>query len=177
MRQIVGIGPVISAGILAHLEVPRPTAGHINSFVGWAAADQKPWKAGQVRPFNVQLKTICWHAGQSFMKLSNREDCFYGRKYRERKAFEQIMSDTGKRVETAKEWLPRFGKDTPTYKHYAEGRLPPSQIDARARRWAVKLFLSHMNEVWLIRTGQASPRPYVIDHKGHVDYIPPPIPA
>jgi hypothetical protein len=177
MRQVVGIGPVISAGLLAHLEQPRPTVGKIYAFIGWAAADQKPWKTGELRPFNTQLKTICWHAGQSFMKLSNRDDCFYGKKYRERKAFEQMMSDTGQRVETAKEWLNRFHTSTPTYKCYAEGKLPPSQIDGRARRYAVKLFLSHMNEVWLIRTGQASPVPYPIGHLHHVDYISPPIPA
>ena len=177
MREIVGIGPVIAAGILANLEKPRPTAGKIYAFAGLAAEGQKPWKSGEKRPYNVQLKTLCWHAGQSFMKLSGRPDCFYGRLYRERKLYEQRLNDEGKREATAKEWLPRVGKTTEAFKHYSSGRLPPSQVDGRARRWAVKIFLSHMNEVWLIRTGQPVPAPFAIGRLGHVDYIPPPIPA
>lgn len=177
MRQIVGIGPVISAGLLAHLEGPRPTVGKIYAFAGLAADGQKPWSRGEKRPYNTQLKTICWHAGQSFMKLAAREDCFYGHLYRERKAFEQKMSDEGKRTDTAKEWLPRVGKTTQAYTHYAAGHLPPSQIDARARRYAVKLFLSHMNEVWLTKLGQEPAKPFAIARLGHGDYIPPPIPA
>lgn len=176
MRQVVGIGPVISAGILAHLEKPRPTVGKIYAFAGIAGDGQKPWKAGEKRPYNTQLKTICWHAGQSFMKFSGRDDCFYGKIYRERKAFEQRMNDEGKRTETAAEWLPRVGKTTEAYKHYAAGRLPPSQIDARSRRVAVKLFLSHVNEVWLIRLGLPVPAPFAIGRQGHSDYIAPPYP-
>ena len=183
MRQIVGIGPVISAGILAHLETPRPTAGRIYAFAGLAADGQKPWERGEKRPYNVQLKTLCWHAGQSFMKLAAHQneqgeyDCFYGQHYRRRKAFEQKMSDEGRRADIAKGWLPRVGETTEAYKHYAAGRLPPSQIDGRARRWAVKMFLSHMNEVWLARTGQKPAAPFSIARQGHADYIPPPIPA
>lgn len=177
MRQIVGIGPVISAGLLAYLEEPRPTVGKIYAFAGLAADGQKEWKANEKRPYSVQLKTICWHAGQSFMKFSGREDCFYGRLYRKRKEFEQRMSDEGKRAEQAVQWLSRVRKTTEAYQHYAAGRLPPSQIDGRARRWAVKIFLSHMNEVWLTRLGRPVPAPFSIAHGGHVDYIPPPIPA
>lgn len=176
MRQIVGIGPVISAGLLAHLEDPRPTAGKIYAFAGLAADGQKKWEKGEKRPYNAQLKTLCWHAGQSFMKLAGRDDCYYGKLYRERKAFEQRMSDEGKRATTATEWLPRVGKTTQAYGHYAAGRLPPSQIDGRARRYAVKLFLSHMNEVWLIKLGRPVPAPFAIGRLGHVDYIPPPYP-
>jgi hypothetical protein len=112
--------------------------------------------------------------GQSFMKLSNRDDCYYGKIYRKRKAFEQHMSDTGQRAAAAAQWLPRVGKTTQAYGHYAAGRLPPSQIDARARRYAVKLALSHLNEVWLIKLGRPVPAPFAIGRLGHTDYIPPP---
>jgi hypothetical protein len=142
-----------------------------------AADGQKLWKASEKRPYNVALKTLCWHAGQSFMKLAARDDCFYGRIYRERKAFEQRMSDSGQRSDTAKQWLTRVGKHTEAYKHYDAGHLPPSQIDGRARRYAVKMFLSHMNEIWLQKLGLPVPAPFSVAHQGHVDYIPPPIPA
>jgi hypothetical protein len=173
MRGIVGIGPVISAGMLAHLEGPRPTAGKIYAFAGLAADGQKPWKSGEKRPYNVQLKTLCWHAGQSFMKLAARPDCFYGHLYRQRKEFEQRMSDEGKRAATAAEWLPRVGRTTEAFKHYSAGKLPPSQIDGRARRYAVKIFLSHINEVWLKKLGMPVPAPFAIGRLGHTEYIPP----
>lgn len=174
MRRVVGIGPVISAGIIAHLETPRETVGKIYQFAGIAGADQKPWKKGELRPYNTRLKTIQWHAGQSFMKFSGREDCFYGHLYRKRKDFEVMMSETGQRAETAKEWLPRVGKATDAYKHYSAGHLPPSQLDGRARRYAVKIFLSHMNEIWLERTGQPIRKPFPLEKLGHSGYIPPP---
>lgn len=177
MRQVVGIGPVISAGILANLETARDTAGKVYAFAGIAGDGQKEWKRGEKRPYNARLKVVCWHAGQSFMKLSNRPDCFYGQHYRKRKAFEQAMSDSGQRTETAAQWLPRVKKTTEAFKHYSAGRLPPSQIDGRARRYAVKLFLSHVNEVWLVKLGRKPPAPFAIGRLGHGGYIPPPYPA
>lgn len=177
MRDIVGIGPVISAGLLANLEEPRSTVGQIYAFAGLAADGQKPWEKGEKRPYNVRLKTVCWHAGQSFMKLANHPDCYYGKFYRQRKEFEQKMSDSGQRAETAAQWLPRIkNKKSPTWGHYSEGHLPPSQIDGRARRYAVKLFLSHMNEEWLRRLGREVPKPFALARLNHVDYIPPPPP-
>jgi hypothetical protein len=38
----------------------------------------KKWEKGQKRPFNADLKTLFWKIGQSFMKFSNVEACFYG---------------------------------------------------------------------------------------------------
>jgi hypothetical protein len=176
MRQIVGVGPVISAGILANLETPRPTAGKVYAFAGLAADGQKEWKPKTKRPYNQRLKTCCWHAGQSFMKFAGRDDCFYGKLYRERKAFEQRMSDEGKRTEVAAQWVTRVGKQTEAFKHYSAGHLPPSQIDGRARRWAVKIFLSHVNECWNVRLGNKVVAPFALAHLGHADYIAPPIP-
>ncbi len=53
--------------------------------------------------------------------------------------------------------------------------LPPNHIHSRARRWAVKLFLSHAHFVghWLT-TKQLAPNPYPIEFCGHAHVIPPP---
>jgi hypothetical protein len=53
--------------------------------------------------------------------------------------------------------------------------LPPAHIHARAKRFAVKLFLSHYWEVlyWLHHKKEP-PKPYAIQHLGHADYIAPP---
>ena len=53
--------------------------------------------------------------------------------------------------------------------------LPPAHIDARARRWAVKLFLSHLHERWYeSHYGEKPPKPFAIAQLGHAHQIHPP---
>ena len=60
----IGIGPVLAAGLLAHIDITRaPTVGHIWSFAG-LNPDAK-WEKGQKRPWNARLKTLCWKVGDS----------------------------------------------------------------------------------------------------------------
>lgn len=171
MREIVGLGPVISAGFLAHLDIKRaPTVGHFWRFAGLDPTQS--WEKGQRRPWNAKLKTLCWKAGQSFMKFSGRDDCYYGRIYRERKAYEIERNDRGDNAETAAVILLKVGKATEAYKHLTDGHLPPGQIDARARRYAVKLFMSHLHGEWYRREfGTEPPLPYPIAHLGHAHMI------
>lgn len=174
MRQVKGMGPVLSAGLLAHIDITKaPTVGHIWCYAGLDPTSK--WDKGQKRPWNATLKTICWKVGQSFMKLSNDEQCFYGRIYKERKAYEIERNLKGGNAETAKLWLDKVGKTTEAYAHYASGKLPPSQIDGRARRYAVKLFLSHLHGQWYqTHYGKPAPLPYPIAILGHAHMIEPP---
>lgn len=173
LKSIYGIGPVISAGILAHIDITKaPTVGHIWSFAG--LDPNVKWEKGQKRPYNAKLKTILWHAGQSFMKFSAREECYYGKIYRERKDFELARNERKENEEAVAAALTRIGKHTEAYKHLIEGKLPPAQIDARARRYAVKLFLAHLHAVWYeIHFKTKPPLPYPIAILGHAHYIPP----
>ena len=55
------------------------------------------------------------------------------------------------------------------------GHLPPAQIDARARRYAVKLFLVHFHERWYeMEFGKPAPLSYPIAHMGHTHVVHPP---
>jgi hypothetical protein len=231
LKSIHGIGPVIAAGLLAHIDITKaPTAGHIWRYAGLDPTQK--WEKGQRRPWNATLKTLCWKVGQSFMKFSNDENCFYGRIYRERKAYEIARNETGTNTIPAANWargmeryaagnlplpdhmttssveraLGRRGKTTESYAWLAgcydpakvrelrqadnltQGTLakikgepgsgtrmlPPAQIDARARRYAVKLFLSHLQEVWFEQHfGTRPPFPYPIAILGDAHYIPP----
>jgi hypothetical protein len=211
MRDIVGIGPVLSAGLLAHIymgtwcaicrghspahcakkqEASRkskefaphkfqptnscPTVGHIWQFAGIAGDGQKKWLPKTKRPFNAALKVICWKVGQSFMKLHNREDCFYGKVYEHRKSYEIANNEAGLLKARADEALPHFDPNTESYKYYSAGKLPPAHIDARARRYAVKLFLSHLHGEWHQRQfGIPAPLPYPIAFLQHTHFIPP----
>jgi len=250
MRNIRGIGHVLSAGFLAHIDMEHcPTVGHIWAFAGiagppqelanrkaafrvtfkkldmndppplfltneqWATpyypdgpniyvymcqvgaqdapgvilnsnildvevlyrnTGQKPWVKGEKRPFNAQLKVLCWKTGQSFMKLSNRDDCYYGGVYRKRKEYEIANNEAGRLAEKAASQLPHFKTTTEAYKWYKRGMLPPAHIDARARRYAVKLFLSHLHHEWHVRLySKAPPLPYPIAFLEHVHFIHP----
>lgn len=174
MKSIHGIGPVIAAGLLAHIDIEKaPTAGHIWRYAGLDPS--RKWEKGTKRPWNAALKTLCWKIGQSFMKFSGDEACTYGHVYRERKLYEVTRNDRGDNAALAAELLPKFRPSTDAYKHLKAGHLPPAQIDARARRYAVKLFLSHLQFVWwFIRFNELPANPYVIAHLGHVHVIQPP---
>lgn len=222
LKSIYGVGPVIAAGMMAHIDIRRArTVGHIYSFAGIAGqrrcqacgwmltrgkeavvvdedegenphrlveelcpncgmtlsrgGGQTSWTKGQKRPFNAGLKTLCWKTGQCFMKFSGEEECVYGAKfYLERKAFEVARNERGDNASDAKQILAakKFDKKTEAFKHLSAGRLPPAQIDGRARRFAVKIFLSHVHCVmfWL-EYKTLPPNPYALDHLGHTHFI------
>lgn len=172
-RSVKGIGPVITAGLLAHIDITQaPTAGHI-----WRYAGLDPtvrWEKGQKRPWNASLKTLCWKIGESFVKVSGDDEAFYAQFYVKRKKAEITKNDAGEFAEQAKEKLARFkiGKTTDAYKHYSAGRLPPAHIHARAKRYAVKLFLSHLHEkMYEAHFKEAPPLPYPIAILGHAHKI------
>jgi tetratricopeptide (TPR) repeat protein len=175
-KSICGIGPVISAGLAAHIDVSRcNTVGRIWRFAGLDPT--VAWEKGQKRPWNANLKTLCWKIGESFVKVSGREDDFYGKLYLQRKAIEQERNEAGAFAGQAARKLERFkiGKSTDAYKAYSIGKLPPAHIHARAKRWAVKLFLAHYHHVaYVLLHGEQPPKPYVISILGHADMIMPP---
>jgi hypothetical protein len=228
LQAVHGIGPVLAAGLLAHLTL-QPTVGHWWRFAGldphqkWLGKDDlktlwaeqegdietrarivagivgrnpetvlrdatTDFRTGEVKgltkdgaikalariPFNRPLKTLCWKIGDSFVKLGSREDAYYARYYRQRKAEEIARNLRGDRAELAARTL----ADKPMHAQraiYAEGRLPDGRIDLMARRATVKLFLSHMHEVWWrVEHGTAPPKPFSIAVLGHGHYLPPP---
>ena len=175
-KSIVGIGPIIAAGLLAHIDITKaPTVGHIWRFAGLDPT--VTWDKHAKRPWNASLKTLCWKIGESFVKVSNRDDDVYGHVYQDRKLYEQARNERGELAEQAAAKLQRFkiGKDTEAYKAYSAGRLPPAHIHARAKRYATKLFLAHYFTVaYETEYGRPPPKPYVIEHLGHVNYIAPP---
>ncbi len=175
-RSIVGIGPVISAGLLAHIDIEQaPTVGHIWRFAGLDPT--VTWEKKTKRPWNARLKVLCWKIGQSFVKVSNNERDVYGHIWRERKEQEIKRNEAGSFADQAAAALAskKIGKDTDAYKCYSAGKLPPAHVEARAERYAVKLFLAHLHHVWYEHHyGQAPPKPYILTQPGHAHYIKPP---
>jgi hypothetical protein len=209
-KSITGIGPVIAAGLLAHIDIAKaPTVGHIWRFAGLDPT--VTWEKSTKRPWNATLKTLCWKVGESFVKVSNLDDDVYGKVYQQRKQEEALNNDTGKLSQQARDKLARVKIDpkTDAYKWYAgqypagsyarwaalEGTeerakflsnvrvppgqgqpmLPPAHIQARAKRYAVKLFLSHFHHVaFELAYNKLPPKPYIIEHGGHIHFIAPP---
>ena len=167
-REVVGIGPVISAGLLSNYPEVKETVGHLWSFAGLSPATK--WEKGQKRPWNAHLKRLCWIIGECFVKVSNRPRDIYGKVYQLRKEYELLKDGRGDYAEQAKEGAARVRKDTEAYKHYAQGHLPPGHIHARAKRYAVKAFLSDWHaEAYRRQNGRERPVPYAVAKLGHAD--------
>lgn len=172
-QKIVGIGPVISAGLLAHLDIATiKTAGQIWAFAGYDPT--RVWGKGEKRPWNADLKKLCYLIGESFVKVQNREGDIYGQWYAKRKTYEQGKNTRFEYRDQAEKSLAttKFGDDTAAKSWYEKGMLPPARIHARARRWAVKLFLAHwFEEAYKRHHGTEAPLPYPITQLGHAHHI------
>jgi hypothetical protein len=169
-KSICGIGPVITAGLMSHIDITKaPTAGHIWRFAGLDPTVK--WEKKTKRPYNATLKTLTtFKLGESFVKVQNNEKDVYGKLFAERKAIEQAKNDAGEFKEQAEAVLAtkKIDKKTDAYKAYSVGKLPPAHIHARARRWAVKIFLSHYHQVaYKMHFGVEPPAIFAIAILGH----------
>jgi hypothetical protein len=94
MRQVHGIGPVIAAGMMAHIDITKAnTPSKIYRFAGLDPTSI--WLKGEKRPWNARLKVLCYYAGESFVKTSSSDKSFYGPLYRKRKAHEWNLNLEG----------------------------------------------------------------------------------
>jgi Transposase IS116/IS110/IS902 family len=172
-ESIVGIGPVISAGLLAHIDITKaPSVGHIWRFAGLDPTVK--WEKKTKRPWNAALKRLCWLTGESFVKVSGHEDDVYGKLYLYRKAIEEKKNAAGDFAAQAAAALveKKWKDDTLAKAAYDAGRLPQARIHLRAKRWAVKIFLAHWHAVaYRAHFNQDAPKPYVLTHLEHVDEI------
>ena len=170
--SMYGIGPVLAAGLSAHVDITKaPTAGSVWRYAGLDPT--QTWEKGQKRPYNAELKTLCWKIGQSFMKFSGKEQCFYGQLYKQDKARRIAKNEAGDYADFAKSILEKKNfKVNQTRAKLESGVLSDAQIDAQARRFAVKIFLSHYHAVaYQAHHGEPAPRPYIIAHGDHVHEI------
>ena len=126
-------------------------------------------------PFNQPLKTLLWKCSDQWVKLGNRQDAVYAVMYRERKAREVERNESGGRAELAEQTLRKFPQHAQKAV-YRQGKLPDGRLDLMARRATVKIFLSHLHEVWwrIEHNGEAPPKPFSQSIQGHGHHIPAP---
>lgn len=111
-------------------------------------ADQAA-KALREKRIGKEKEAWAWYAG--CYPAGTMADCLVFDKLPERKQFlDSVRIDSGAGV----------------------AMLPPAHIQARAERYAVKLFLSHWHQVaFYAEYGELPPKPYVLSVLGHVDQI------
>lgn len=142
-------------------------------------------KAVARRPWSHDLKVLAYKIGDCITKFSNAgvskgstvPGAYYGRLYKERKAYEIRRNEAGELAGQAAAALQkhRYGSDTAASQAYAKGMLPDAHIHARAQRWVVKLFLSHWHQVaYEAAYGVPPAHPYAVAIMRHGDLIPPP---
>lgn len=116
-RSNIGVGPVIAAGLLAHIDITRtPSPSHLWSFAG--LNPKAVWEKDKKRPWNAKLKRLCWILGESFTKTSTHPDTYYGKIYSDRKKYEIANNDSGKYSDYANLMLQKknYSGDTDTKK-------------------------------------------------------------
>lgn len=182
MMSIRGIGPVISAGLLANIDITRSeTVGDLWAYSGVAPGRDRR-KRGEKSNWNPAMKRLAFLIGESFKRTSpEHEDAYYRHVYDTRKAYEQQKNAAGDYADQAQAALEgkKYGADTTALAYYSQGQLPPGHIDRRACRYAAKLFLAHVHEkMWRNHYGEDPPLPYpvpyAIAHLGHAHKIDPP---
>ena len=173
-----GIGPVITAGLLAHISIDRaPSAGHIWSYAG--LNPEAVWSKGGMRPWNADLKLLCWKVGESFAACKQHMDKPGGEYIKavyERWDFEKAKNSNHDYATQAA----KIAKARPNHAQvatYLTGELPAGHIWARSKRYGVKLFLAHFHHVaYELRYNRKPPLPYILTHdKGHTHFIAPPL--
>ena len=127
------------------------------------------------RPYNKRLKVLTWKIGEQFMKLSTNPKDIYGKVYAVRKQQEIAWNEALKFKDQAERDIVGVGKGTDAYKAYSQGKLPAARILLRAKRYAVKLFLSHYHHVaYCQEFGVHPPKPYIFTQPNHTHFIAPP---
>ena len=174
LSGLFGIGPVLTVGLLAHLDVTK--APHMSSFRKFAGiGGTLVWEKGQKRPHNAELKTLLWKVADSFVKFRNFEKSeLYGGVYDNWKGIYEQRNANGFYREKALAYLETHNiRNRMIRAIYAGGQYAPGHLDKMARRKAVSMFLGHLYEVmYYEQYGRHCQRDYVQDYLGHEDRVP-----
>ena len=159
---------MIAAGLLAHIDISKaPYASSIWRFAGLLPGQKKV--KGVKRDWNADLKVLAWKLGDSFVKQSGHEKCYYGHLYRQRKELEVTRDKNDYNAETAAQTLLEKNiQDKATRAAYESGHLPDGRLDMRARRYAVKRYLSaYFEAAYILHYNKTPPDPWIVEHGGH----------
>jgi len=159
--DVRGIGPVLAGGLLALIgDIGRfDTVSKLWAYAGMHVIDGKAPKLerGKRANWNSTLRTLCWKLGESFVKAGGQyRELYDAYKKRDRAKHPEKLNSGRKSRKGKAIWM------------YTDGH-----IHARAKRYAVKILLSHLWEYWRLFEGLAVREPYAIEVLGHTGKIEP----
>ena len=125
-------------------------------------------------PYNKALKEKTFVIARSFV-MNSKRGSLYGEIIAKRKEEELFKNERREYRDQAERILQTKNiTDKATLETLRDGKLTLKHIDTRARRYGVKLFISHVYEaMYYDKFGKEPPKTYVIEHMGHHDYIAP----
>lgn len=167
MTSIKGIGGHTAAKILAQFDDVGKfaTISKFWRFSGWAVIDGKIDKCekGVVSPYNRRLKSECYLIAEQFLKQQTPvyADLYYQEKSRQRK-----LHPVTECRQCGIPW------DDCTQKKKHKRQFNDGHLHNRAMRKTVKIFLSHLWQVWRESEGLPISQPWIHDIGGHSNIVP-----
>lgn len=168
LSKVHGIGPVLGVQLVALIQpiADFPNVAKLWSYAGYAVADDGRavrHVAGQQSRWNPELKLLGFQAGDCFIKLGGAYRELYDRYKARDKARhpeqQPLLDDKDKA---------KLGRNGQAIMLYTDMHL-----HNRARRYAVKIFLSHLWQVWRELQGLPVPGPYPVEVLGHTTVLSP----
>lgn len=130
-----GVGPLSVVRLLRYIDVTKARS-HEQL---WAYAGLAP-KSGPNQTYNSALKDTCVDLGRSFVRHSEKDQCFYGNLFKKELDRRIELNESGAYSDLVKEDIlvgsTRVLKDQPE-------KLSLDRLRAQAQRYAVKIFLVH----------------------------------
>lgn len=130
-----GVGPLSVVRLLRYIDVTKARS-HEQL---WAYAGLAP-KSGPTQTYNSSLKDTCVDLGRSFIRHSEKTDCFYGQLFNKELERRIELNDQGAYADLIKDESHLSGK---RIQHDSLGKLSLDRLRAQAQRYAVKIFLAH----------------------------------
>jgi hypothetical protein len=153
---------LISASMDRHGETNPPTEAHIKwiceqtgknfaHFHKFCRKKDQPYNWNKIYialvmpKYSLELKQVCNMIGDQVIKNKN----LYHDLYVYRRKWEEARNEAGEYKSRAEAQLQKHNYKPwkEPYKTYITGKLPPSHIIARSKRWAIKIFLAHYYSV------------------------------
>jgi hypothetical protein len=166
--RVKGVGDENIAKIIGMVDITKaPTVSSLWSFAGYGVVDGKAPRRekGQKLAYNSQLRTMCWRLAGSLLKANGKYKAVYDK---EKMKLSERFAREGRKIVPAAQ-LPKVdGKRAENEQFISEGH-----IHHMALRKMIKLFLSHLWQVWRGAEGLPVREPWAMQYGGHTTIITP----
>jgi len=168
LREVRGIGRTLAIQLIAHIQ-PIGNFANVAKLWSYSGLHVKNGRAprrkrGEQLHQNEQLLMLAAQIGDCFIRTGGPYRELYDRyKARDKKKHPEKVLDADPK--TGKARLNAQGGKIYLYTDL--------HMHRRARRWAVKIFFSHLWQVWRELEGLSAPGPYPIECLGHKTILSP----